>query len=416
MNTKVKKIIEIAVILCLAWGGQWLWSAVGDPILVPGSTEQTTLGTISTGTWEATDIAVLHGGTGASTSGVAQTNLGLAIGTNVQAWDAVLDDLAALSPVATDQFIVGTGAGTYAHVNMIGSGLTLSGGNFYWSWLGIDDLSETPDDNQIMSWDAPAAGMEWSTLTGTANQVTITPSAGAITLSIPQDIATTSDVTFGTIGCGTATVPHGGVGLAKMAIDGADGSSAGPHMQFTTATDDYPLTQFLNYSHDSVHILFDSYYDGAWKSSDSGSNFAIAKTGDLLEIRYDSGVTEGTGITWNTGMSMDTSGNAWFIADVSAVTFTDRTPFFSGDALSEIKPIRGVDGKIDHSTLPKFVKAEVPIYDRIGTGAESIAIQTGTMPGRNLSASVSMNVRAIQQLLERVDYLETEIEKLKNIQ
>uniref|UniRef100_A0A6M3JRF0 Putative tail protein n=1 Tax=viral metagenome TaxID=1070528 RepID=A0A6M3JRF0_9ZZZZ len=130
--------------------------------MVPGSTEQTTLGTISTGTWEATDIAVLHGGTGASTSGGAQTNLGLAIGTNVQAWDAVLDDLAALSPVATDQFIVGTGAGTYAHVNMIGSGLTLSGGNFYWAWLNIEALSEAPTENSVMFYKGVSGGVEWN--------------------------------------------------------------------------------------------------------------------------------------------------------------------------------------------------------------------------------------------------------------
>ncbi len=44
-----------------------------------------------------------------------RTSLGLAIGTNVQAFDVVLDDLAALSAVADNEFVVGTGAGTYAH-------------------------------------------------------------------------------------------------------------------------------------------------------------------------------------------------------------------------------------------------------------------------------------------------------------
>jgi hypothetical protein len=37
----------------------------------------TGLGTISSGTWEATDVAVAHGGTGASSAGDARTNLGL---------------------------------------------------------------------------------------------------------------------------------------------------------------------------------------------------------------------------------------------------------------------------------------------------------------------------------------------------
>ena len=41
-----------------------------------GQNTITTLGTISTGTWEATDVAVAHGGTGASTAAGAKTNLG----------------------------------------------------------------------------------------------------------------------------------------------------------------------------------------------------------------------------------------------------------------------------------------------------------------------------------------------------
>src|SRR4051812_37085950 len=44
-----------------------------------------------------TDVAVSDGGTGASTASAARTNLGLAIGTNVQAWDADLDAIAALT-------------------------------------------------------------------------------------------------------------------------------------------------------------------------------------------------------------------------------------------------------------------------------------------------------------------------------
>lgn len=40
-----------------------------------GQTSITTLGTIGTGTWESTDVGVLHGGTGASTASGARTNL-----------------------------------------------------------------------------------------------------------------------------------------------------------------------------------------------------------------------------------------------------------------------------------------------------------------------------------------------------
>jgi len=40
-------------------------------------TQITAVGTIATGTWEATDVAVTHGGTGASSASAARTNLGL---------------------------------------------------------------------------------------------------------------------------------------------------------------------------------------------------------------------------------------------------------------------------------------------------------------------------------------------------
>ena len=61
------------------------------------SSSLTSVGTISTGVWSGTDVAIAAGGTGSSTASGARTNLGVAIGSDVQAWDAALDDFAGLT-------------------------------------------------------------------------------------------------------------------------------------------------------------------------------------------------------------------------------------------------------------------------------------------------------------------------------
>jgi len=110
------------------------------------------------------------------------------------------------------------------------------------------------------------------------------------------------------VGIGTDTIPHGGVGYAKLAIEGTNSSSAGPHVQFTTASDDYPLLQIIPWTHDDVSLMFDSYYDGGYKSSDAGSSYRLLKNADKFQMQYDV-ANAGSTIIWNAGIVLDSSGN-----------------------------------------------------------------------------------------------------------
>ena len=74
-------------------------------VVIPTAT--ITTANISAGTITGiTDLAIADGGTGASTAANARTNLGLVIGTNVQAWDTDLDTWA--TKTAPSGTVVGT--------------------------------------------------------------------------------------------------------------------------------------------------------------------------------------------------------------------------------------------------------------------------------------------------------------------
>jgi hypothetical protein len=111
-------------------------------------------------------------------------------------------------------------------------------------------------------------------------------------------------------------------------------------------------------------------------------------------------VIKGAGATSATyGLSVSDSGAAdtfwvrddgcvWIKDNCSALSYTDRTPFYKGDALAEIRAIKSRGDKINHKTLPKFVSA--PNGER------------------NLGNMVSLLTVAVQQLDAKITTLEKE--------
>ncbi|MFN8252754.1 MAG: hypothetical protein U0V75_12855 [Ferruginibacter sp.] len=129
----------------------------------------------------------------------------------------------------------------------------------------------------------------------------------------------------GDVGIGTTTIPRAGVGAAKFAIHGTNSSMSGPHMQFTTSADNYPLMQVLPWTHDNSFLMFDSYWDGSnWKSSTStGGNFMFTKTAGLLQMNYANVNTQGNTISsFNYGIVLNPTGNV----GVGSASFDGTNP------------------------------------------------------------------------------------------
>jgi hypothetical protein len=125
-----------------------------------GNTSIVTLGTVTTGTWNATTIATLYGGTGLTSF----TNGGAVYASSTSA-------------LTTGTLPIASG----------GTGITT-----------------TPTSGSLLVGTSAGAYTS-TTLTGTSNRITVTNTSGTITLSTPQDIATGSNPQFNSMGIGQAS-------------------------------------------------------------------------------------------------------------------------------------------------------------------------------------------------------------------
>lgn len=253
-----------------------------------------------------TDVAIADGGTGASTAGDARTALGLAIGTNVQAFDATLASLAALGTVA-DRLAYTTGVDTWAESPLTAFGRSL-----------IDDV------------DAPTARTTLGLVIGTDVQAFDATLASIAALGTVADrLAYTTGVDTwaeaaltaagrALIDDASATVQRATLGVTLRIPDLTAAAEAGNAIAVTIAIQDQDGSAVA-----AATRLHCQVFDAAMLEAVVGA-FTCAETGVGTEVST----------TARPGLLIDTDANG-----AATVTVTDVSGAFGGTVYLRVMPV-----------------------------------------------------------------------------
>ena len=185
--------------------------------------------------------------------------------------------------------------------------------------------------NSALTYSASGTTASISVTTGAIVSAGGAGIAGAITAG---GVVKTTDATASSTPITGSVITAGGVGIAKQLYVGLNATigpiqvpgmitetmltmrgstssgSSGPHITSYIAADQYPVSQLFNLGHDNIQLCFDCYGSttGVLSSSNSGSNYRIAKSLTGLSFDYAIGVAVGTTITPITAGYIDTSG------------------------------------------------------------------------------------------------------------
>jgi len=198
----------------------------------------TALGTIVTGAWESTDVAVAHGGTGSSTASAARTALGVAIGSDVQIYNSAtaltsnkLSDFAATSSSELAGIITGeTGSGALVFgtsptlsTPALGTPSALVGTSITGTATGFTAGNATLAAGLSATLAVGSGGTGSTTASGARTALGVAPAAGDSNILTVGILNSGSiNTAFGNIDNGTSTLDTGDITATAVDVAGGD--------------------------------------------------------------------------------------------------------------------------------------------------------------------------------------------------
>lgn len=285
-----------------------------------GDDSITTLGTVGTGTWQGTAVAVAYGGTGATDAGTARTNLGLAIGTDVQAYNSTLAAVA---------------GGTYTGDDSISTVGTITAGVWNGTALGASyvpklnsitapDGSLSLNSQKITSLADPTSDQDAATKAYVDNSVYLRDVKDSVrTIAITAGAAVNVDISSAPAAIGGVTLTSGDrVLLTGQTTASQNGIYVfnGASSAMTRATDANSSAKVTPNMY--VWVEEGNAADSAWVLTTNGpitldsTSLTFAKFSGLGQI------TAGAGLT-KTGDTLDVvSGNGGIVVNANDITLT----------------------------------------------------------------------------------------------
>jgi hypothetical protein len=386
--------------------------------IVPGSrmsgsyTGITGVGTITTGVWNGTVIPVSHGGTGGNDQATARTGLGLVIGTNVQAWDANLDQIAALAPT-DNNFIVGNG-----------TAWTLETPSSARTSLGLGTIA-TQGSGAVTITGGSITGITDITLADGGTNASLTASAGAVAYSTASALALSGVGTSGQVLTSAGTSAPTWTAQTALSVGNASqlgGVAAASYARKDTA----------------------QYYSGRIDITDGSGVITLQPSGDIYAYR--SGGTTGVLFLNSAGSRyLYNDGTDYQMPIGGLVVGGDITAFASDERLKKdiveiqnplekISQIRGVhyrhndfaleQGLPDEAfvgviaqeiekVLPEVVTLAPFDYEGVDSSGKKISKSGENYKTVKYDKIVPLLIEAIKELSSQVESMKLEIEELK---